>query len=46
LIQRRERIFEVPVRYHARATEEGKKLTAKDGFRVLQTLIRCRFTSA
>jgi dolichol-phosphate hexosyltransferase len=43
LIQRRERIFEVPVQYRARATEEGKKLTAIDGFRVLGTLLRCRF---
>jgi glycosyltransferase involved in cell wall biosynthesis len=43
LVQRRERIFEVPVHYRARATEEGKKLTAVDGFRVLRTLIRCRF---
>jgi glycosyltransferase involved in cell wall biosynthesis len=42
LIQRRERIFEVPVRYQARTTEEGKKLTALDGVRVLSTLIRCR----
>jgi glycosyltransferase involved in cell wall biosynthesis len=44
LIQRRERIFEVPVHYRARSTEEGKKLTAKDGFRVLGTLLRCRFS--
>jgi glycosyltransferase involved in cell wall biosynthesis len=44
LVQRRERIFEVPVHYRARATEEGKKLTALDGFRVLGTLIRCRFS--
>jgi glycosyltransferase involved in cell wall biosynthesis len=44
LIQRGERIFEVPVHYRARATDEGKKLTARDGFRVLQTLIRCRFS--
>ncbi len=44
LVQRRERIFEVPVHYRARATEEGKKLTALDGFRVLATLLRCRFT--
>jgi glycosyltransferase involved in cell wall biosynthesis len=44
LVQRRERIFEVPVHYHARATEEGKKLTALDGFRVLRTLMRCRFS--
>ena len=44
LVQRCERIFEVPVHYHARATAEGKKLTAVDGFRVLRTLARCRFT--
>ena len=44
LVQRGERIFEVPVHYRARATDEGKKLTALDGFRVLGTLMRCRFT--
>jgi glycosyltransferase involved in cell wall biosynthesis len=43
LVQRGERIFEVPVHYRARATEEGKKLTALDGFRVVATLLRCRF---
>ncbi len=46
LIQRGERIFEVPVQYRARSTEEGKKLTALDGFRVLGTLLRCRFSRA
>ena len=30
--------------YRARATDEGKKLTALDGFRVLGTLLRCRFS--
>src|SRR3982750_3882848 len=44
LLQRGERIFEVPVSYKARATEEGKKLTWVDGVRVLRTLVRCRFT--
>ena len=44
LVQRGERIFEVPVHYRARSTEEGKKLTALDGFRVVGTLLRCRFT--
>ena len=44
LVQRGERIFEVPVHYRARSTEEGKKLTALDGFRVLGTLLRCRFS--
>jgi glycosyltransferase involved in cell wall biosynthesis len=46
LVQRGERIFEVPVHYRARATEEGKKLTALDGFRVLGTLLRCRFSAS
>jgi glycosyltransferase involved in cell wall biosynthesis len=44
LVQRGERIFEVPVQYHARTTAEGKKLRALDGFRVLATLLRCRFS--
>jgi glycosyltransferase involved in cell wall biosynthesis len=44
LVQHGERIYEVPVSYKARATEEGKKLTSADGFRVLRTLLRCRFT--
>jgi glycosyltransferase involved in cell wall biosynthesis len=43
LLQRGERIFEVPVHYRARSTAEGKKLTALDGLRVLATLTRCRF---
>jgi glycosyltransferase involved in cell wall biosynthesis len=43
LVQRGERIFEVPVHYRARSNEEGKKLTALDGFRVIATLMRCRF---
>jgi glycosyltransferase involved in cell wall biosynthesis len=44
LVQRSERIFEVPVHYRARSNEEGKKLTAYDGFRVIATLMRCRFS--
>jgi glycosyltransferase involved in cell wall biosynthesis len=36
------RIYEVPVSYRAREREEGKKLTAVDGLRVLRTLLRCR----
>jgi glycosyltransferase involved in cell wall biosynthesis len=46
LVQRGERIFEVPVTYHARTNDEGKKLTAVDGVRVLRTLMRCRLTRA
>ncbi len=37
-----ERIYEVPITYAARSREEGKKLTAIDGLRVLRTLLRCR----
>ncbi len=44
LVQRGERIFEVPIHYRARSNEEGKKLTAVDGFRVMATLLRCRFS--
>jgi glycosyltransferase involved in cell wall biosynthesis len=36
------RIYEVPIEYRARTREEGKKLTALDGLRVLRTLVRCR----
>jgi dolichol-phosphate hexosyltransferase len=43
LLQRGIRIFEVPVTYRARDREEGKKLTAADGLRVVRTLTRCRF---
>lgn len=44
LIQQGERIYELPVRYRARATKEGKKLTATDGLRTLGSLVRCRFS--
>ena len=39
-----ERIYEVPIAYRARTRDQGKKLTALDGLRVLRTLLRCRFT--
>ena len=45
LLQRGERIYEVPAHYAARTHPEGKKLTAADGLRVLVTLLRCRLTS-
>jgi glycosyltransferase involved in cell wall biosynthesis len=44
LVQTGARVFEVPVHYQARPTEEGKKLRAIDGARVLRTLLRCRLT--
>ena len=42
LIQHGERIIELPISYAARPTSAGKKLTSKDGFRVLRTIVRCR----
>ena len=38
-----ERIYEVPIGYSARSRDEGKKLTAIDGVKVLRTLVRCKF---
>lgn len=42
LLRRKIRIYEVPVTYRARSREEGKKLYARDGARMLATLLRCR----
>jgi glycosyltransferase involved in cell wall biosynthesis len=42
LLLRRARIQEIPVSYEARTREEGKKLTAVDGLRVLRALTRNR----
>jgi glycosyltransferase involved in cell wall biosynthesis len=42
LLQRGVRIYEVPVEYEARSRDEGKKLTAVDGLRVIRTLLRCK----
>ena len=44
VLQKGVRIFEVPIGYHARGRDEGKKLTAVDGLRVLRTLIRCKLS--
>ncbi len=44
VLQAGERIYEVPIAYRARTREEGKKLTALDGLRVLRTLVRCRLS--
>lgn len=46
VLQRGHRIYEVPISYRARRTEEGKKLTARDGLHVVRTLVRCRLTPA
>jgi glycosyltransferase involved in cell wall biosynthesis len=38
------RIYEVPISYAGREFEEGKKITWRDGFAALWTLVRYRFT--
>lgn len=39
------RIHEVPIRYYARSREDGKKLTWRDGFHALTTLMKLRLGS-
>ncbi|HEY8684323.1 MAG TPA: glycosyltransferase family 2 protein [Chloroflexota bacterium] len=36
------RVYEMPVSYYGRTYEEGKKITWKDGFGAVVTLVRCR----
>jgi len=42
LLRRGVRVYEVPITYNARTRDQGKKLRAIDGVRVLRTLLRCR----
>lgn len=37
------RIYEVPISYAGREFSEGKKISWKDAFTVLRTLVRYRF---
>ncbi len=43
VLKRGNRIFEVPISYYGREFYEGKKITWRDGFTVLWTLIKYRF---
>ncbi len=43
LFKRKARVYEVPVTYEGRDYSEGKKLTWRDGFPALWTLIKYRF---
>ena len=43
LLKRGYSIFEVPISYNGRAFHEGKKISWKDGFSALRTLVRYRF---
>ncbi len=44
LLRRGERIVEVPISYDGRTRQEGKKISWRDGFTVMATLLRYRFT--
>jgi glycosyltransferase involved in cell wall biosynthesis len=39
------RVYEVPIRYHGRTYEEGKKITWRDGVAALYHILRYRFLS-
>ena len=44
LLKRGLRIVEVPISYSGRSASEGKKITWRDGFSAVWTLIKYRFT--
>ena len=43
ILKRGFHIFEVPISYNGRAFHEGKKITWRDGFSAIRTLIKYRF---
>lgn len=43
ILKRGHRIYEVPISYNGREYDEGKKITWKDGFAAIWTLIKYRF---
>jgi glycosyltransferase involved in cell wall biosynthesis len=43
ILRRGYRIYEVPITYTGREFAEGKKISWRDAFTVLRTLLRCRF---
>ena len=42
ICRRKLRIYEVPISYYGRSYDEGKKITWRDGFKALWTLLRVR----
>jgi glycosyltransferase involved in cell wall biosynthesis len=44
IFKRGYRVYEVPITYHGRGYEEGKKITWKDGLAAVWTLVKYRFT--
>lgn len=45
VLRRGVRIYEVPISYTGRESFEGKKVSWRDGFAALWTLVRCRFAN-
>lgn len=45
ILRQGNRIYEVPISYNGREFWEGKKISWKDGFVILKTLVRYRFAS-
>ncbi len=39
------RVAHAPIKYHPRTSAEGKKISWKDGFRILWAVIKYRFTN-
>ncbi|MCG3196120.1 MAG: glycosyltransferase [Candidatus Omnitrophica bacterium] len=46
IAQRHWRTYEIPISYHGRGYEEGKKIGWRDGVAALWTILRCAFTDA
>lgn len=45
ILKRKIRIYEVPISYAGREADEGKKITWRDGFSALWTLVKYRFVN-
>ncbi|MGR3319002.1 MAG: glycosyltransferase family 2 protein [Candidatus Anammoxibacter sp.] len=43
IFKRKYRVYELPIAYYGRTYEEGKKITWRDGFSALWTLVKYRF---
>ena len=43
IFKRRLRVYEIPISYYGRTYREGKKITWKQGFSALWTLVKYRF---
>ncbi len=43
VFKRKYRVYELPISYYGRTYEEGKKITWKDGFGALWTILKYRF---